>query len=75
MPAKFNKESADDAILTVNLLGAMQTLVGKDGGNDCNRKDEMRGGLRLAGEDLREEGRDARGVKGHKMKSSEPPPP
>ena len=30
LPARFNKESADDAILTVNLLGDMQTLVGKD---------------------------------------------
>lgn len=75
MPARFNKESADDAILTVNLLGAMQTLVGKDGSNDCNRKDKMRDGLRLAGEDLREEGWDACGVKGHEIKSSEPLPP
>ena len=30
LPARFNKESADDAILTVNLLDDMQTLVGKD---------------------------------------------
>lgn len=29
LPARFNQESADNAILAVNLLGAMQTLVGK----------------------------------------------
>lgn len=30
LPVRFNKESADDAILTVNLLYDMQTPVGKD---------------------------------------------
>ncbi len=59
LPARFNKESADDAILTVNLLGDMQTLVGKDSSstaaNDCSHKDEMRDGDLYSAEDLWEE--------------------
>lgn len=55
LPARFNKESAHYAILTVNLLrryantgGKKRTAASAAAVNDCRRKDETRDG-----EDLR----------------------